>query len=92
MKPRHKKKKKHAVCSLLAEVSRHVGLPEAVQGEEPLGQPPGGRYVGPPAAVGEGVAALQNQPVAEVLVRLRVRRQTGLVPAERVRGVKAGGK
>jgi len=72
--------------SLLAEVARHVGLPEAVQVEEPLGQTARRRHVGPVAAVGQRVAAAQTEPLAELLVQLRVRRQPGLVSAERVRG------
>lgn len=73
----------HDAASLLAEVARHVRLPEAVQVEEALGEASGGGHVGPVAAVGEGIAGAQTQPVAEVLVQLRVRRQAGLVPAER---------
>lgn len=67
--------------SLLAEVPRHVGLPEAVQVVEALGQTLGGRHVRPVAAVGERVAAAQAQPLAEVLLQLGVGGQTGLVPA-----------
>lgn len=33
------------------------------------------------AAIREGVAAAQSQPVAEVVVQLRICRQTGLLPA-----------
>lgn len=64
-------------------MSRHIRLPEAVQVEKTLGQTFGGCHVGAVASVGEGVAAAQTQPVTEVLVQLRVGRQTGLVPAGR---------
>lgn len=68
-------------------MARHIGLPEAIQVEETLGQAFGGCHVGTLTAVGEGVAAAQTQPVAEVLVQLRVCRQTGLLPAERTVGM-----
>lgn len=76
-------------------MARNIGLPEAVQVEETLGQAFGGCHVGTVAAVGEGVAAAQTQPLAEVLVQLRICRQTGLLPAERrvgggVRGRREG--
>lgn len=58
--------------SLLAEVPRHVRLPEAVQVEEALGETLGRRHISAAAAVGEGVAAAQTEPVAEILVQLRV--------------------
>lgn len=67
--------------SLFAEVARNIRLPETVQVEETLGQSFGGGHVGAVAAVREGVAAAQTQPVAEVVVQLRICRQTGLVPA-----------
>lgn len=56
--------------SLLAEVTRYVRLPEAVQVEEALGEALGRGNVGTVAAVGEGVATAQAQPVTEVLVQL----------------------
>lgn len=67
--------------SLLAEVARNIRLPEAVQVEETLGQSFGGGHVGAVAAVRERVTAAQAQPVAEVVVQLRIRRQAGLLPA-----------
>ena len=63
-----------------------VRLPEAVQVEEAFGEASGGRRIGAVAAVGQGVAAAQAQPVAEVLVQLRVRRQASLLPAGRGEG------
>lgn len=67
--------------SLLAEVTRHVRLPEAVQVEEALGQTFGGSHISVAAAVGEGVTAAQTEPVAEILVQLRVCRQASFVSA-----------
>lgn len=69
----------------------HVGLPEAVQGEEALGQALGGLPVST-VTVGEGVAAPQSQPLTEVLIQLRVCRQTSLLPGgrEKVRGGREG--
>lgn len=64
-------------------MTRHVGLPEAVQVEEAFGQTFGGRHVPTVAAVGQGVAAAQTQTVAQVLVQLRVCRQAGLLPADK---------
>lgn len=63
-------------------MSRYVRLPEAVQVEETFGEASGGRHVGSVAAIGQSVAAAQAEPVAEVLVQLRVCGQPGLVPAE----------
>lgn len=78
-------------------MTRHVGLPETIQVEETFSQTFGGRHVGTVTAIREGVAAAQTQPVTEVLVQLRICRQTGLVPAERgygrgVRGWRKGRK
>ena len=70
--------------SLLAEVARHIGLPEAIQVEETFGQAFGGCQIGTVAAIGEGVTAAQTEPVTEVLVQLRVCRQMGHLPAESV--------
>lgn len=63
-------------------MTRYIRLLETIQVEQTLGQAFGCRHVGSVAAVGDGVAAAQTQPVAEVLVQLRVRSQTGLLPAE----------
>lgn len=65
-----------AECSslLLAEVTRYIRLPEAVQVEETFGQAFGRCHIGTMAAVGQGVTAAQAQPVTEVLVQLGVGR------------------
>lgn len=63
-------------------MTRHVRLPEAVQVEEALGETFGRCHVSAAAAVGEGVTAAQTEPVAEVLVQLRVRRQASFISAE----------
>lgn len=68
--------------SLLAEVPRHVRLPEAVQVEEALGETFGSCHISAAAAVGEGVAAAQTEPVAEILVQLRVCCQASFISAE----------
>lgn len=68
--------------SLLAEVARHIRLPEAVQVEEALGETFGSCHISAAAAVGEGVAAAQTEPVTEVLVQLRVCRQASFISAE----------
>lgn len=60
----------------------HVWFSEAVQVEKAFRQAFGGCYVGVAASIGQGVAAAQAQPVAQVLVHLRVRSQPGLFPAE----------
>lgn len=67
-------------------MARHIGLPEAIQVEETIGQAFGGCHVRTLTAVGEGVAAAQTQPLAEVLVQLRIRGQTGLLPAKKTVG------
>lgn len=73
-------------------MARHIGLPEAIQVKETFGQSFGGCHVGTVAAIGEGVAAAQTQPVTEVLVQLRICRQTGLLPAEMGQMLKSGQK
>ena len=56
--------------SLFAEVPGHVGLPEAVEFVESLGQPLGGLQVGL-VPIGQVVRAAQGQPLRHLRVRLR---------------------
>lgn len=65
-------------------MSCYVRLPETIQVEEAFGEAFGSCHIGTVAAVGEGVAAAQTQPLAQVLVQLRICGQSGLLPAERV--------